>query len=88
MNKPWLWITIGVVIIASFLLTDSVWRTFANRRAIEEKTKELQQLNQDASSLRTSIEQLQTHPETYEQLVRKELNYVRPGEKEVRFIKK
>jgi cell division protein FtsB len=88
MNKRWLWITIGIVVIASFLLSDSVWRTFANRRAIRDKTLELQRLTLEAASLRTSINQLQTHPDTYEKLVRKELNYVRPGEKEVRFVKK
>jgi cell division protein FtsB len=88
MKKNWLWITISVVIIASFLLSDSVWRTFANKRAIREKTYELQRLTGEAAALRASIEQLQTHPDAYELLVRRELNYMRPHEKEVRFMKK
>lgn len=88
MKKSWLWISAGVIILASFLFSDSVWRTFANKRTIRERTRELERLNQEAASLHASIDHLQTRPETYEHLVRKELNYLRAGEKEVRFVKK
>ena len=88
MKKRWVWITVGVLIVASFLLSDSVWRTFANQKNIAEKKRELRRLEQDTKILQASIEALQTHPDTYEHLVRKELNYLRPGEKEVRFVKK
>jgi cell division protein FtsB len=88
MKKSWLWVTISIVVVASFLLTDSVWQTFANRRSIREKTRELARVEQETEALRTLITRLQTHPDTYEQLVRKELNYLRPGEKEIRFAKK
>jgi len=42
----------------------------------------------EAQKRRAEIDRLQNHPASYENLVRKELGYLRPGEKEARFIKK
>jgi cell division protein FtsB len=48
--------------------------------------KEMDKLGLEISDTRRKIEDLEKNPRAYETLVREELNYLRPGEKEVRFI--
>ncbi len=87
-KKKWI-IAGGVfVLILTFLFSDGVRHTFSRRRAINAAEKELARLNQEAQQTREKINRLETNPDSYEQLVRKELGYLKPGEKEVRFVNK
>lgn len=74
--------------LASFILSGSFRPTLARRQSIRSSQKELEKLSQDAQKLRAEIDRLQAHSGSYEKLVRKELGYLRPGEKEVRFVNK
>jgi hypothetical protein len=47
----------------------------------------LAQVTKDVEKMRRQIVQVEANPHLREQLVRKELGYLRPGEKEVRFLK-
>ncbi len=89
-KKKKTWIIIGgcVLVLLSFLLSDSVRHTFTRKRAIRAAEAELARLTQEAEEARQQITNLETNPKATERLVRKELGYLKPGEKEVRFVNK
>jgi cell division protein FtsB len=78
---------IGLLILASFVFNDSLRMTFSRRRMIGNAQTELNDLSSQLTALRQKITTLKAHPQSYEQLVRRELGYTRPGEKEIRFVK-
>lgn len=84
------WIVIGgvIAVVLSFALSESFRNTIARKHAIRQSQAELDQLNQQIELTRQKTAQLETNPASYETLVRQDLGYLRPGEKEVRFLKK
>lgn len=84
------WIIVGgaLALVLSFLFSDGVRHTLSRRQAIKDAEKELDRLSQEAESTREKINQLESNPKAYEHLVRKELGYMKPGEKEARFLNK
>jgi cell division protein FtsB len=84
--KRWILIGIGAGVIGSFVFSNNLKLVFSRQRSIEKLEKELNRLSQETVLLQEKINELQTNPSHYETLVRKELGYLRPGEKEVRFI--
>ena len=78
---------IGLLILASFVFNDSLRAAFSRRRMISDAQTELNSLSAQLTTLRQKISVLKGHPQSYEQLVRRELGYTRPGEKEIRFVK-
>jgi cell division protein FtsB len=60
---------------------------FTRNRMISDSQAELTSLSVQLTTLRQKIANLKTSPQIYEHLVRRELGYTRPGEKEIRFVK-
>lgn len=77
-----------MALVLSFIFSDSVRNTLVRQKAIRAAEKELAQLNKEADDTRDKISRLETNPSAYEIQVRKELGYLKPGEKEARFIDK
>jgi cell division protein FtsB len=77
-----------LAVVLSLVLSESFRNTFSRRQAILRDQEELQRLTVEADHLHEKISRLQSDPKSYEHLVRQELGYLRPGEKEVRFLKK
>jgi cell division protein FtsB len=88
MNKVWLYTTIAVAVVLSFVLSDSFRQVISRRRSIRATEAELRQVESQVTDVRERLTRLQTDPSAYENLVRQELGYLRPGEKEARFLKK
>lgn len=70
------------------MLSDSFRQVIVRRRAISATRAELRRVDEQATAARERLNRLQNDPAAYEQLVRQELGYLRPGEKEARFLKK
>ena len=77
----------GLLIIAlgSFVVSPSFWDTLKRKRTLRSRERELFLLNQSINETRQNIADLQKNPAVYEQLVRRDLGYLRPGETEIRF---
>ena len=86
LKRHWLLFLIGFLMM-SLLFNRSFRTTLSRRKAIRQSGKEVQALGYEVHALREKIDHLQTDPSAYEEEVRKDLGYVRPGEKEVRFLK-
>ncbi len=87
-KKSWILIGCSVALILFFLFSDGVRQTFVRKRAIKQAEAELARLNTETEQTRSKIATLENSTVEYEHLVRKELGYLKPGEKEARFIKK
>jgi len=86
-KRSWVFIGIGLLILASFAFNDSLRAAFSRQRMISDSQREFDALSLQLASLRQKISHLKSTPASYEYLVRRELGYVRPGEKEIRFVK-
>jgi cell division protein FtsB len=87
LNKKKAWVILGggLLAVLSFLISDSVRQTISRRRAIRAAEIELSRLTQETDQAHKKINSLETDPKATEQLVRKELGYLKPDEKEARF---
>ena len=85
-NKKWLLAAAGSLILAALLFNDSFRATLSRRSAVARTVQELELLNRDIETVRAKIDRLRADPAAYEDLVRRDLGYLRPGEKEVRFL--
>lgn len=74
--------------LLSFVLSDSFRQVIGRRRAIHATQAELRDVEAKALDTRERLSRLQNDPDAYEHLVRRELGYMRPGEKEARFLNK
>ena len=88
MKKKWIAAAVGCVVVLSFVLSDGFRQFISRRRAIHYTRVELRETETAVRATREKLSRLQGDPAAYEQLVRQELGYLRPGEKEVRFLKK
>ena len=90
MKVPKSWIVAGVTVavLLSFVLSDGFRGYIVNRRAIHKLSAELRGTETELAASKESLARLQSDPAAYELLVRRELGSLRPGEKEVRFLKK
>ncbi len=88
MNKSWIIAGICLAVILSFVLSDGFRQFISNRSTIHHMRAELDQTEASLTTAREKVSRLQSDPAAYERLVRQELGYLRPGEKEVRFLKK
>ncbi len=86
MKKTWLWVGLAALVLLSFLLSESLWTSLSRKKAIQKNDKELRSLELDIEMSRQKVTDLGKNSRSYETLVREELNYLRPGEKEVRFL--
>src|SRR5690349_3663045 len=78
------------IIIGSFLsilvLSGNFRATLARRQAIRDTQKELEKVDSEIDKLKSQLASLDTTPHVHEDLVRRELGYIKPGEKEIRFV--
>jgi cell division protein FtsB len=88
MKRPWVVAGAVAVILLSFLLSRGFRQLVSNRSAIHRLSADLARTEADVAASRDKLNRLQNDPAAYDQLVRQELGYLRPGEKEVRFLKK
>lgn len=88
MKKTWLWAGLAFLVLMSFILSDSLWTTLSRKSSLRRMEKEMGLLSGDLQAAHQKISSLEKDPKNYEQLVRQELNYLRPNEKEVRFVEK
>lgn len=84
------WFSIGVflVLVLTLLFNDSLHRTIGRRKALRDLRREIKETQIRIQEARRSLDLYHHHPEMMEQTVRRELGYIRPGEKEVRFLEK
>jgi cell division protein FtsB len=85
LKKYWAYILAAALVVA-FLFNENFRNTISRRRAIKTAQKELAALTQETEAVQRQITALETNPHITEHLVRKELGYLRPGEKEIRFL--
>ena len=88
MKRPWIIGAAAAVILLGLVLSRAFRQLVHNRSAIHRVSAELSRTQTDVLTARDRLSRLQNDPTAYEQLVRQELGYLRPGEKEVRFLKK
>lgn len=88
MRKYWIYATVALAVVLSFVLSDSFRQVIVRRRAIAAAQLELQKMDEQTAGARARLSRLQSDPTAYDELVRRELGYLRPGEKELRFLKK
>jgi cell division protein FtsB len=87
-KKSWVIIVIALAVVASFLFSSGFRNTISRRRLINQFKVDLNRVSQEIEGVRADIKQLKNNPQAYEVLIRKELGYLKPGEKEVRFVEK
>ncbi len=83
--------TVIIVVIAAglvgFLLFNGSFRSTVSRfRAIRTVEKDYAKVSADVEKLKSKITSLENNPGSREDLVRRDLGYIRPGEKEIRFV--
>lgn len=76
----------AAVFFSLLLLNDSFRSTFRRKHAIEQTKEELAQVEAEIAKVKGQLAALDTAPQAHEDLVRKELGYIKPGEKEIRFV--
>ncbi len=86
-TRGWVIVLICTIVFSSFYFNSGLRKTLARRKEIRETHKMLEKVSGDIDRLRKDIKRLKEHPESYEIYVRRELGYLKPGEKEIRFIK-
>lgn len=86
LKKNWPFVVIAVLLL-SLLFNNSFRQTISRQRMIRNARLEVDSLNLEIDATQAKIQELKTEPQQVEHLVRKELGYLRPGEKEVRIIK-
>lgn len=88
MKRSWIVAGIAVVVTLSFVMSDGFRHYISRRRALHQARAELRQTEAALTATREKLFKLQSDPTAFEQMVRQELGYLRPGEKEVRFLNK
>ncbi len=83
-SRYWLWAAAFLFLISSVVFNQSLRNTIARQQAIRHTKNELKVVSADVETTRGKIKALENNPAAHEALVRQELGYLRPGEKEVR----
>jgi len=87
LKKYWIYAAAALAVVLSLVLSDSFFQVILHRRTIRIANAEIQSVESLSAEARERLSRLQNDPDAYEQLVRQELGYLRPGEKEARFMK-
>ncbi|MCB4755968.1 MAG: septum formation initiator family protein [Elusimicrobia bacterium] len=86
--RKWFFLAAVLFFLASLFFNVPLRKTIARHRAIGSAERELQQLSEEIDRKKMELARLKSSPQLVEEFVRRELGYLRPGEKEVRFLKK
>ena len=85
-RRHWLLLLMALLVVSLFF-NHNFRATLSRKRAIQEAQKSVAAMNDEIQLMKQKIDRLQTRSSVYEAEVRKDLGYLRPGEKEIRFIK-
>lgn len=85
-KKTWILISVGIAVVSSFLLSESFRHTLSRKKSLREAEKQIASLTDEINRVKTDLSRLDKEPASYETLVRRELGYLRPGEKEIKFL--
>jgi cell division protein FtsB len=88
LSKFWYILVVFSLFIVGVIFNQNFKNTLQRRKMIRNDQQELNNLTHQIDSIRQKISSLEKNPASYEKLVRSELGYLRPGEKEVRFLRK
>lgn len=73
--------------IAGFVFFNTSFRSTLSRfRAIHSTQIEYAKVSAEVDQLKSKIASLESNPQGREDFVRRDLGYIRPGEKEIRFV--
>ncbi len=88
MNSRWKFYLLAFAGVMLFVT--SQWSRFywQKKRELKELRAELEQLKQSNTMLAAEVERLKTDPRAIEQVARRELGLIQPGEIEYRFMAK
>lgn len=75
------------LVISSFVFSASFRNTILRTLEIRRAKAELVRLDQDIATAQRRVKTIEQNAASYEILVRSDLGYLRPGEKEVRFVR-
>jgi cell division protein FtsB len=84
-NQKIILILVGIGFLGFLLFNESFRNTVLRTRAIRSTQMELNKVSKEVEQMRAKIATLEHSPQAREDLVRKDLGYLRPGEKEIRF---
>jgi cell division protein FtsB len=75
------------LVISSFVFSLSFRTTIFRALEIRRAEAELARLSKDIDAAHQRVKTIEQNSSSYETLVRSDLGYLRPGEKEVRFVR-
>ena len=82
----WKWIGLGILALGFFLSSKGTRSYWKRKRSLRELEKKLEQARETNRNLTLEIHRLQTDPRAIEQIARRDLGLLQPGEIEYRFI--
>ena len=88
MNRKTLILALAaLLLLVSLFFSDSLKNTIHRRQTLKRTIKESEDIQRKTDDVKQQLADIREHPESHEDLVRRDLGYIRRGEKEIRFIK-
>ncbi len=84
--RVWIIIGLGILVLASFLFSSGFRNTITRRKNIKALKNEMAGVAMEIEKVSFEIKELKSNPKAYEGLIRQELGYLKPGEREIRFV--
>ena len=85
-HRLWKWALIILGALVLFLSSEGTRTYWKRRKVLNELEQKLEQIRQTNKNLVLEIDRLQNDPRAAEQIARKELGLIQPGEIEYRFV--
>lgn len=84
-RKHWKWIAAAIVVLG-ILSSEGVRTYWQRKKALRQLEKRLEELRQSNKTASMEIERLKNDPNAIEQVARRDLGLIQPGEIEYRFV--
>ncbi len=85
LKRQWKWILAGLVVIG-FLSSDGLRTFWQRKKALHTLEEKLEEIKVSNKNLTMEIDRLKNDPHAIEQVARKDLGLIQPGEIEYRFV--
>ncbi len=85
-KRIWIWIGLAGLVAILILSSEGTRSYWKRKRALRELEKKLDKARATNKSLTLEIHRLQTDPRAIEQIARRDLGLLQPGEIEYRFV--
>ena len=82
----WKWILLGLFILGLFLSSEGSRSYWKRKRHLKELQAKLELARAENKSLALEIQRLENDPRAIEQIARRDLGMIQPGEIEYRFV--